>query len=159
MYSDKFETKSPVSIPWVPYLSVRESFTLLRSFGVTQGAWRENFLEALLLALKLWFESDLFLTGMTSFISALCSNCQEELIAIHMLKFTSTESKSNYNPEILVVAFSENRGLIEPMKEEHIFSKSFFPWWLGMEGSCAVCIDWRISWSSSNTEFHLLWTS
>lgn len=88
------------------------------------------------------------LTGMTSFMSALCSNCQEELIAIHMLKFTSTESKSNYNPEILFVPFSDNRGLIDPIKEEHIFSKSFFPWW-EMEGSCAVCIDLRISWSFS----------
>lgn len=75
------------------------------------------------------------LTGMTSFVSALCSNCQEELIAIHMLKFTSTESKSNYSSEICFILLSENRCLIEPMKEEHIFSKSFFPCCSEIKGS------------------------
>lgn len=62
--------------------------------------------------------------------------CQEVLIAIHTLKFTSTESKSNYSSEICFIALLQNRGLIEPIIEEHVFSKSFLPCCSEMGGSC-----------------------
>lgn len=77
-----------------------------------------------------------FFLNMYGIICLCALFCQEKLIVIHMLKFTSKESKSNYNSEICFILLSEKRGPIEIIKEEHIFRRTLFPCCSEMEGSC-----------------------
>lgn len=132
--------------------NVRRQLNGLSRFEIWSSV-AEYCLEDSFLVLKLLFDFDL-LFNRYDIVSAFSSDSQEKLIAIHMLKFTSTESKTIYNSEILFILFSENRGLTEPVKEERIFSKSLFLCCSEMEGSCYTYL-FEGFLSFSNTDFLL----